>query len=84
MNRRTAFKPFADSYLKALSGTIRSKNPVIRKSYATAIGYVCQLATYDRLVSVIKHLKKLYIDEEGKNKSIEYITTINLLPRHFR
>jgi proteasome component ECM29 len=84
MNRRTAFKPFADAYLKALSGTIRSKNPVIRKSYATAIGYVCQLATYDRLVSVIKHLKKLYIDEEGKNKSIEYITTINLLPRHFR
>lgn len=66
MNRRSAFKPFADAYLKALSGTIRSKNPVIRKSYATAIGYVCQLATYDRLVSVIKHLKKLYIDEEGK------------------
>lgn len=65
MNRRTAFKPFADAYLKALSGTIRSKNPVIRKSYATAIGYVCQLATYDRLVSIIKHLKKLYIDEEG-------------------
>ncbi|CEP12173.1 hypothetical protein [Parasitella parasitica] len=64
MNRRSAFEPFADSYLKALSGTIRSKNPVIRKSYATAIGYVCQLATYDRLVSVVKHLKKLYIDEE--------------------
>jgi proteasome component ECM29 len=65
MNRRAVFTPFADAYLKALSGTIRSKNPVIRKSYATAIGYVCQLATYDRLLSVTKHLKKLYIDEEG-------------------
>lgn len=75
MNRRTAFKPFADAYLKALSGTIRSKNPVIRKSYATAIGYVCQLATYDRLVSIIKHLKKLYIDEEGIYIYI-YIKTI--------
>ncbi|GAN03092.1 proteasome-associated protein ECM29 homolog [Mucor ambiguus] len=67
MNRRSAFKPFADAYLKALSGTIRSKNSVIRKSYATAIGYVCQLATYDRLISVVKHLKKLYIDEEDED-----------------
>jgi len=80
MNRRSAFKPFADAYLKALSGTIRSKNPVIRKSYATAIGYVCQLATYDRLVSVVKHLKKLYIDEEGKfDSNDEWNLVIDLL-----
>lgn len=70
MNRRTTFMPYADQYLKALSGTIRSKNPVVRKSYATAIGYVCQVATYDRLISIVKHLKKLYIEDEGKNELI--------------
>ncbi|GAA5798664.1 hypothetical protein HPULCUR_004069 [Helicostylum pulchrum] len=76
MNRRTTFAPFADAYLKALSGTIRSKNPVIRKSYATAIGYVCQLASYDRLVSVTKHLKKLYIDEEDEDSKAGSAVTI--------
>ncbi|KAI8639177.1 proteasome stabiliser-domain-containing protein [Parasitella parasitica] len=79
MNRRSAFEPFADAYLKALSGTIRSKNPVIRKSYATAIGYVCQLATYDRLVSVVKHLKKLYIDEEDEDgKAGSAVTAVEI------
>lgn len=76
MNRRTAFTPFADAYLKALSGTIRSKNPVIRKSYATAIGYVCQLATYDRLISVVKHLKKLYIEEEDEDSKAGSAVTV--------
>ncbi|KAI8369986.1 proteasome stabiliser-domain-containing protein [Blakeslea trispora] len=77
MNRKTVFQPFADTYLKALSGTIRSKNPVIRKSYATAIGYVCQLATYDRLISLVKHLKKLYIEDEDEDaKAGSAITTV--------
>lgn len=70
MNRRTTFTPFSNQYLKALSGTIRSKNPAVRKSYATAIGYVCQVASYDRLISIVKHLKKLYIEDEGKHKQL--------------
>ena len=76
MNRRSIFQPFADTYLKALSGTIRSKNPVIRKSYATAIGYVCQPATYDRLISLVKHLKKLYIEDEGKHHLSLFLVVI--------
>ncbi|KAI8088970.1 proteasome stabiliser-domain-containing protein [Halteromyces radiatus] len=67
MNRRAIFEPHADNFLKALSGAIRSKNPVIRKTFATATGYVCQLATYDRLLSLTKHLKKLYVEEEDED-----------------
>ncbi|ORX62567.1 ARM repeat-containing protein [Hesseltinella vesiculosa] len=67
MNRRTAFEPHADTFLKALSGAIKSKNPVIRKTFATATGYVCQLATYDRLLSLVKHLKKLYVEETDED-----------------
>lgn len=79
MNRRTAFTPHADAFLKALSGTIRNKNLVIRKSYATAIGYVCQLATYDRLNSVIKHLKKLYIEDEDEDaKAGSAVTAVEI------
>ncbi|KAI8987056.1 proteasome stabiliser-domain-containing protein [Pilobolus umbonatus] len=76
MNKRSVFEPFADEYLKALSGTIRSKNAVVRKSYATAIGYVCQLATYDRLIAIIKHLKKLYIDEEDEDSKAGSAVTV--------
>ncbi|ORE02510.1 ARM repeat-containing protein [Rhizopus microsporus var. microsporus] len=76
MNRRTTFTPYADQYLKALSGTIRSKNPVIRKSYATAIGYVCQVATYDRLISIVKHLKKLYIEDEDEDAKAGSAVTV--------
>lgn len=66
MNRRLAFEPHADSFLKALSGAIRSKNPIIRKSFATATGYVCQLASIEKLESLSKHLTKLYVEESGE------------------
>ncbi|KAI8374250.1 proteasome stabiliser-domain-containing protein [Radiomyces spectabilis] len=75
MNRRAVVELYADSILKALSGAIRSKNPVVRKSYATAVGYICQLATYDRLISLIKHLKKLYIEEEDEDSHVASAVT---------
>ncbi|KAI9491193.1 proteasome stabiliser-domain-containing protein [Zychaea mexicana] len=67
MNRRGAFKPYADTFLKTLSGAIRSKNPVIRKAFATASGYVCQLATFDKICSFVRHLKKLYIEDTDED-----------------
>ncbi|KAI9262116.1 armadillo-type protein [Phascolomyces articulosus] len=67
MNRRAAMEPFADTFLKALSGAIRSKNPVIRKAFATATGYVCQLATFDKICSLVRHLKKLYIENTDED-----------------
>lgn len=77
MNRRTVFEPYADTILKALSGAIRSKNPVIRRSFATATGYVCQLASYDRLCSLVRHLKKLYVEEgSGKLGNIRMLTML--------
>ncbi|KAI9262019.1 proteasome stabiliser-domain-containing protein [Sporodiniella umbellata] len=79
MNRRTTFAPYADDYLKALSGTVRSKNTVIRKSYATAIGYVCGVASRDRLLSLIKHLKKLYVEEEDEEaKAGSAVTAVEI------
>ncbi|CAO3594598.1 unnamed protein product [Absidia cylindrospora] len=75
MNRRAVFEPYADKFLKTLSGAVRSKNPVIRKTFATATGYVCQLASYDRLVSLVKHLKKLYIEEEDEESHIAAAVT---------
>ncbi|KAL0086564.1 proteasome stabiliser-domain-containing protein [Phycomyces blakesleeanus] len=76
MNRRAVFQPFADTFLKALSGAIRTKNPAVRKSFATATGYVCQLASFDKLVSLIKHLKKLYLEDEDENAHAASAVTI--------
>ncbi|KAG2227610.1 hypothetical protein INT45_002295 [Circinella minor] len=67
MNRRSAMGPFADTFLKALSGAIQSKNPVIRKAFATATGYVCQLATFDKICSLVRHLKKLYVENTDED-----------------
>ncbi|KAI9320591.1 proteasome stabiliser-domain-containing protein [Dichotomocladium elegans] len=79
MNRRTVFEPYADTFLKALSGAIKSKNTVIRKTYATAIGYVCQLATYDRLCSLVRHLKKLYIENNDEDsRAASAVTTVEI------
>ncbi|KAI7869867.1 proteasome stabiliser-domain-containing protein [Spinellus fusiger] len=66
MNRSTIFQPYADTFLKALSGAIRAKNPAVRKSFATATGYVARLASFDTTVSFINHLKKLYIKEQDE------------------
>ena len=70
MNRRSTVEPYADTLLKALSGAIRSKNPVIRKAFATSTGYVCQVATFDRICSLVRHLKKLYIENTGSKAEV--------------
>lgn len=79
MNRKTVCEPYADTLLKALSGAIRSKNPVIRKSFATATGYVCQLATFDRLCSLVRHLKKLYVEETDEDaQAASAVTAVDM------
>ncbi|KAI9024387.1 proteasome stabiliser-domain-containing protein [Phycomyces nitens] len=76
MNRKAVFQPFADTFLKALSGAIRTKNPAVRKSFATATGYVCQLASFDKVVSLIKHLKKLYLEDEDEHSHAASAVTV--------
>jgi proteasome component ECM29 len=66
MGRKMAFQPHADNFLKALSGAVQDRNATIRKSWATAVGYVCQLSSQQKTIAFIKHIKKIYVEEDGK------------------
>ncbi|RUP51830.1 hypothetical protein BC936DRAFT_145387 [Jimgerdemannia flammicorona] len=74
MNRRTIFEPHADNVLKSLSGAVQDRNAAVRKSYATAVGYVCQFSTNTRTINFVNHLKKLYI--EGEDEELRSVAAI--------
>jgi proteasome component ECM29 len=65
MGRKAAFEPHADSFLVALSGAVQDKNATIRKSWATAVGYVCQLSSQQKTIAFLKHIRKIYVEEDG-------------------
>lgn len=73
MTRKAAFEPQADNFLKALSGAIQDKNATIRKSWATAVGYVCQLTSQQKTIAFLKHIRKIYVEEDGRWTSISTI-----------
>ncbi|KAJ8329188.1 proteasome component M29 [Batrachochytrium dendrobatidis] len=58
------FKPHADIVLKALSGTIQDRSPVVRKTFAVAIGHTCKLASDSAVARIITYLKKGYLESE--------------------
>ena len=57
----------ADSILKALSGAIFDRSPVIRKSFSTATGYICRVATPGAIEKLAEHLKKSYLEANDED-----------------
>eukprot|EP00842_Homolaphlyctis_polyrhiza_P003154 jgi/Hompol1/383/HPOL_000241-RA len=75
-------KPYADTILKALSSTINDRSPVVRKTFATAIGHVCKLSSDDAIQRLIALLKKGYVEVEDTSdedaKSIAGMTLLEM------
>ncbi|CAO3688639.1 unnamed protein product [Umbelopsis ramanniana] len=76
MTRKSAFEPVADNFLKALSGAVQDKNATIRKSWATAIGYVCQLSSQQKTIAFLKHIRKIYVEEDDDDARIVSAITL--------
>ncbi|KAG2172756.1 hypothetical protein INT43_000103 [Umbelopsis isabellina] len=76
MGRKMAFQPHADNFLKALSGAVQDRNATIRKSWATAVGYVCQLSSQQKTIAFIKHIKKIYVEEDDDDARIVSAITL--------
>ncbi|KAI8851221.1 armadillo-type protein [Chytridium lagenaria] len=72
-------KPHADTLLKALSGAISDRSAAIRKSYATAIGYLFKLCSQGSATKLIAHLRAMYTDGEDEDgKSMPGITFLEI------
>ncbi|KAI9279213.1 armadillo-type protein [Umbelopsis sp. AD052] len=76
MTRKSAFEPVADNFLKALSGAVQDKNATIRKSWATAVGYVSQLSSQQKTIAFLKHLRKIYVEEDDDDARIVSAITL--------
>lgn len=59
-------QPHADSLLQALSGVVGDRSAPVRKSFATAVGYICRIASDAALVRFFNHLKKLYLENDDE------------------
>ncbi|KAJ3341578.1 hypothetical protein HDU91_000683 [Kappamyces sp. JEL0680] len=63
-------KEHADAILKALSGAVFDRSPAVRKSFSTAAGHICKLASPGAVEKLALFLKEKYLDandEEGRS-----------------
>ncbi|KAL1918775.1 uncharacterized protein VTP21DRAFT_2797 [Calcarisporiella thermophila] len=79
IRRPEAVRSSADMLLKAISGAILDTSPAVRKSYATAAGYVAHLCGDRSIERFIAHLKGIYIGNEDEQlRSIPGITVLEM------
>ncbi|KAI9332879.1 proteasome stabiliser-domain-containing protein [Zopfochytrium polystomum] len=57
-------KPHSDAILKALASAVSDRSAAVRKSFATAIGYISRLASDTALQKLFKHLQDTYVEAE--------------------
>jgi proteasome component ECM29 len=71
--------PHADTILKALTVAIHDRNPIVRKSFSTATGYICKLASHDAIEKLAMKLSGAYLDSnEEDGRSIAPITFLEM------
>ncbi|KAJ3082397.1 hypothetical protein HK102_001737 [Quaeritorhiza haematococci] len=76
--------PHADSVLQALSGAISDRSPAVRKSFATAVGYMARLASENALRRLITHITKMYTEnDDNEIRSVPAIVILECA-RHAR
>ncbi|KAI8907835.1 proteasome stabiliser-domain-containing protein [Gorgonomyces haynaldii] len=55
-------KPFADDLLKALLFGIQDRSPVVRKSFATALGHLAKYCSATEIDGLVLELNRFYLD----------------------
>ncbi|KAI8928745.1 proteasome stabiliser-domain-containing protein [Entophlyctis helioformis] len=73
------FAPHADTVLKALSGAIQDRSPVVRKAFATAIGHVVRVATDAAVARLVAHLRKGYLEGDAGDEDARSVAPVTLL-----
>ncbi|KAJ3045279.1 hypothetical protein HDV00_011151 [Rhizophlyctis rosea] len=72
-------KPHADGILKALSGVVYDRSPVVRKANATAIGHICRVASEGAISRLLTHLKTSYLEgEDLEQRSVAGIVFLEI------
>ncbi|KAF9430239.1 hypothetical protein BGZ94_007776 [Podila epigama] len=76
IKKPAVLRPHSHGILKVLGSAIKDKSPVVRKSYAVAVGYLCRLATDAELEVFMKRLDGYYLEStDDEIRSIAAITT---------
>lgn len=59
-------KPFADELLKTVQTSMRDRNETVMASYASAAGYLCRLASDEKILGLVAYSRKLYFEGEDE------------------
>ena len=72
-------RPHADVLVKALTGPIFDRSPPVRKSFSTALGHVCKLASAGAIDRLTSHLQSTYLDAtEEDGRSVAPVTFLEM------
>lgn len=64
-------KPYADDLLKTIQSSLKDRNETVRVSYASAAGYLCRIASDEKILGLVLHARKLYFDgEDEKSRAL--------------
>ncbi|PWW76166.1 ARM repeat-containing protein [Tuber magnatum] len=64
-------KPFADELLKTIQTSMHDRNETVMASYASAAGYLCRLASDEKILGLVGYSRKIYFGgEDEKSRTL--------------
>lgn len=83
LRAREDLKPHADQIVKVLQAAIaQDANSVVRKSYASTLGYIVPLATQKRMILLVEDLRLSYLETEDESRWPIAAVTMREIAKH--
>jgi len=64
VRHHTAFRPYADRFVRLTRKSIVDRNATISQSFSTALGYLLRLASEKEIRQTVSYVQKLYFDSQ--------------------
>ncbi|KAK9237680.1 proteasome stabiliser-domain-containing protein [Lipomyces kononenkoae] len=63
-------QPYADRFLKAVTPQLSDRNDTVATSYAAAAGYLCRVASNEKVLELVETAQKMYFESEDERSRV--------------
>lgn len=74
--------PYADKLLLASKSQLTSNNETVSQSYAISAGYICRMASQERVLEYADYLQQLYFESEDEHPRRVSAVAISAVAKH--
>ncbi|KAK9386524.1 proteasome stabiliser-domain-containing protein [Lipomyces mesembrius] len=75
-------RPYADRFLKTITPQLSDRNDTVATSYAATSGYLCRVATNEKVLELVATAEKMYFESEDERSRVISGSVINAISKH--